>query len=72
MQLLAAQNYDFILALGDDWTDEEMFKALPETAWSIRVGLRSSHAKFNLRSHKEVIELLRELVGGEKAATPQG
>lgn len=72
MQLLATQNFDFILTLGDDWTDEEMFKVLPETAWSIRVGLRSSHAKFNLRSHKEVIELLRELVGGDKAALQQG
>jgi trehalose 6-phosphate synthase/phosphatase len=71
MQLLATQNFDFILALGDDWTDEEMFKALPETAWSIRVGFRSSHAKFNLSSHKEVIELLKELLAGDKAAAPR-
>ncbi|MFH1370081.1 MAG: bifunctional alpha,alpha-trehalose-phosphate synthase (UDP-forming)/trehalose-phosphatase [Planctomycetota bacterium] len=70
-QFLAGHNFDFILALGDDWTDEEMFKVLPETAYSIKVGLRSSHAKFNLHSHKEVLELLMELPGAVKAAVPQ-
>lgn len=62
MQFLKSQNFDFILALGDDWTDEELFKVLPETAYSIKVGMRSSHAKFNLHSYKEVLELLNELI----------
>ena len=52
---------DFILAIGDDWTDEDLFKALPETAYSIRVGIRHSHARFNLHNHVEATELLREL-----------
>ncbi len=71
MRLISNQSFDFILALGDDWTDEDMFKVLPETAYSIRVGMRSSHAKFNLYSHKEVIELLKELLQEVKSATPQ-
>jgi trehalose 6-phosphate synthase/phosphatase len=62
IQFLTSQNFDFILALGDDWTDEEMFKVLPENAFSIRVGMRSSHAKFNLRNHTEVIDLLKSLI----------
>jgi len=62
MRFLSSQTFDFILAVGDDWTDEDMFKVLPETAYSIRVGMRKSHARFNLYSHKEVIELLEEMV----------
>jgi len=52
---------DFILAVGDDWTDEDLFKVLPETAYSVRVGIRHSRARFNLYSHVEVLNLLREL-----------
>ena len=29
-RLLLASRYDFILAMGDDTTDEDMFRALPE------------------------------------------
>lgn len=30
--------YDFILAAGDDTTDEDLFRALPNHAWTIKVG----------------------------------
>ena len=36
-QWLSRENWDFILAIGDDVTDEDLFKALPENAWSIKV-----------------------------------
>jgi trehalose 6-phosphate synthase/phosphatase len=62
MQFLANQNFDFILALGDDRSDEDMFSVLPETAYTIRVGMCRSHAKFNLYSHTQVIELLKGLL----------
>ncbi len=58
---LEGKDFDFILAIGDDWTDEDLFKVLPETAYSIRVGMAQSYAKFNLRSHRDVIELLKKL-----------
>jgi trehalose 6-phosphate synthase/phosphatase len=51
----------FVLAIGDDWTDEDLFRVLPGSAFSIRVGHEHSWAKFNLRSHAEVLELLREI-----------
>jgi len=54
-------DFDFILAIGDDWTDEDLFRTLPEKAYTIRVGLTSSYAKFNLHSHLEVIKLLEKL-----------
>jgi trehalose 6-phosphate synthase/phosphatase len=51
----------FVLAIGHDWTDEDLFRVLPAAACSIRVGNQHSHAKFTLRSHVEVIDLLREI-----------
>ncbi len=53
---------DFILALGDDHTDEDIFKALPESAYTIKVGGNISAAKYYLRDPKEVRLLLKELV----------
>ncbi|KKQ96620.1 MAG: Alpha,alpha-trehalose-phosphate synthase/trehalose-phosphatase, partial [Parcubacteria group bacterium GW2011_GWC2_39_11] len=34
-----SENYDFILAIGDDMTDEDLFKVLPEKAFSIKGGV---------------------------------
>jgi trehalose 6-phosphate synthase/phosphatase len=51
--------YDFILGIGDDTTDEDFFKALPTAAYSIRVGITATHARYNVRNSGEVIRLLR-------------
>jgi trehalose 6-phosphate synthase/phosphatase len=56
-------DYDFILGIGDDTTDEDLFKALPKAAVSIRVGISATHAQYNLRSSADVIELLRSFAG---------
>ena len=52
---------DFILAIGDDWTDEFLFKELPEQANTIKVGTGNSVAKYYVDSYKDVRELLKEL-----------
>jgi len=57
------EKWDFILALGDDWTDEDTFKALPSTAWSIKVGFGASAARFSLSSPSKATSLLRKMVG---------
>lgn len=54
-------DYDFILAVGDDWTDEDLFRALPEEAYSIRVGIGHPYARFNLYNYRDVGELLKYL-----------
>ena len=54
---------DFVLALGDDWTDEDLFAAMPDGAYSIKVGFEPSRARWNLDSVEAVRELLRELAG---------
>ncbi len=60
--LLSSTAYDFILALGDDWTDEDMFRALPDHAYSIKVGLGSSFARFCIKSHWESRALLEDII----------
>jgi trehalose 6-phosphate synthase/phosphatase len=60
---LAARPADFIMAIGDDWTDEELFRVLPPAAFSIRIGLAKTTAKYHLGSYSAVRRLLRELHG---------
>jgi len=59
---LSRGGWDFILAIGDDWTDEDVFAVLPESAYSIKVGLSPSKASFNLDSVWEVRSLIEGLV----------
>jgi trehalose 6-phosphate synthase/phosphatase len=59
---ISREEWDFILALGDDWTDEDTFKALPSTAWSIKVGFGASAARFSLSSPSKAVSLLRKMV----------
>lgn len=63
MEWLASQAGKFILAIGDDWTDEDLFRVLPAGAYSVRVGLARTAARYHLASHTAVRRLLRELVG---------
>lgn len=52
---------DFILAVGDDVTDEDLFSVLPPSANSIKVGRGLSRAKFRLASYRQVKQLLKHL-----------
>jgi len=62
-QLMAEKKWDFLLAVGDDYTDEEMFAVMPATAYSIKVGLSISKARFNVDAVQDVRSLLKELAG---------
>jgi trehalose 6-phosphate synthase/phosphatase len=59
--LLSEKTFDFVLAVGDDLADEELFKVIPEKSYSIKVGLAKSYARFNLKNHREVVQLLTDL-----------
>jgi len=61
MRWISKEEWDFILAVGDDWTDEDLFAALPEKAYSIRVGLGPSKSRFNVTSYTEIRSLLQDL-----------
>jgi trehalose 6-phosphate synthase/phosphatase len=58
---LEQPGWQFVLAIGDDWTDEDTFRALPDSAYSIRVRLAPTTARFNVRSVDDVRDLLAEL-----------
>jgi len=53
---------DFILAIGDDHTDEDLFKALPPDAVTIKVGAFTSNAKYNLRRQNDVLSFIDKLI----------
>ncbi len=58
---LGEENFDFILAYGDDWTDEYTFDALPEESYTIKVGAKITKAKFYIDSVQSVREMLTML-----------
>jgi trehalose 6-phosphate synthase/phosphatase len=55
------KNYDFVLSIGDDRTDEDMFKVLSEKAYTIKVGISKSFARFNLFNYSDVRNLIKEM-----------
>lgn len=60
-QYFAKENFPFMLVVGDDWTDEDLFGVLPPDAYSIRVGKSVSKARFNVETIADVRALLSEL-----------
>lgn len=64
---LESEPFSFVLSIGDDATDEDMFKAMPGWAYSVKVGLQSSHAKFNLLSSHDVMKLLDSFIESDIA-----
>ena len=61
LRLLNHEKYDFILAMGDDTTDEDTFRELPEDAYTIKIGAISEVARYNLQLQKEVIPFIKRL-----------
>jgi len=61
-ELISNKNYDFKLCIGDDVTDENMFINLPEDAYTIKVGKKTTTAKYYLKNPLEVRNLLEFLV----------
>ncbi|HYH16774.1 MAG TPA: trehalose-phosphatase, partial [Flavisolibacter sp.] len=61
--LIQANHYDFILAAGDDNTDEDMFKALvgKPHCYTIKIGSTASFAVYNLSSPYMMVSLLQNL-----------
>jgi len=59
---LEKDTYDFVLAIGDDTTDEDMFRALPTDGISIKVGNFSPAAKYRIPLQSSVIPFLSKLI----------
>lgn len=52
--------YDFIFGIGDDWTDEYIFRELPESAITVKVGTEETSAKYYIENQEKVKDLLRK------------
>ncbi|OQY95589.1 MAG: trehalose-phosphatase [Sphingobacteriales bacterium UTBCD1] len=55
-------NPDFIMALGDDRTDEDMFSALGRDSINIKIGPGETAAGYSLITQEEVVRFLKELL----------
>jgi trehalose 6-phosphate synthase/phosphatase len=58
---LNQNGWDFVLAAGDDTTDEDMFKAMPPVAFTIKVREGSSQARIRIATPAKMLELLGSL-----------
>jgi trehalose 6-phosphate synthase/phosphatase len=55
---LDRDHFDFILAIGDDTTDESLFIAMPESAYTVKIGANISFAEHFLRDQSEIYDFL--------------
>ncbi len=59
------RSIDFIMGIGNDWTDEHMFRELPDNAITIKVGKTTSSARYNISNYKNVLKFLKVLIAAE-------
>lgn len=61
------KEHDFILAVGDDRTDEDMFRTTSPTSYTIRVGLTQSAARYNVSQQKDIPRILNNFLSSSTA-----
>ena len=66
VQQWLVKGYDFILAIGDDYTDEDMYNVLPTGSFSIKIGRGRTDARYRLYYYKEAHDLLLSLQKSKK------
>ena len=62
LDILNSKNYDFVLAAGDDVTDENMFTNLPSEAFKIKIGKKKTAADYYTRNFTGFISLLQKFI----------
>ena len=62
VRVLGESEYDFVFAIGDDWTDEFMFEELPANTVTVKVGRHKTAAKYYVENTQKVRELLKSFV----------
>lgn len=61
-QIFMKADYDFVLIMGDDWTDESMFEVAPENAFTIKIGFTKTKAKYQIKNPERVRDLLKKII----------
>lgn len=62
-------NPDFILCIGDDATDEDMFRSMRERGYTIKIGRANTAAQYTIISQREVFPFLKRLIQPVKMMT---
>jgi trehalose 6-phosphate synthase/phosphatase len=62
LSMIAGIEPDFILCIGDDATDEDMFKAMRDKAYTIKIGRANTSAQYTIVSQKDVFPFLQRFV----------
>ncbi|MDD4107954.1 MAG: bifunctional alpha,alpha-trehalose-phosphate synthase (UDP-forming)/trehalose-phosphatase [Prolixibacteraceae bacterium] len=60
IKVLQAAPAGKIVAVGDDWTDEFLFQALPAESYTIKVGLSQTKAGYKVENFMEVRDMLKK------------
>jgi trehalose 6-phosphate synthase/phosphatase len=60
--MLATISPEFIICLGDDATDEDMFRILRDKGYTIKIGRGSTAARYTILSQREVFPFLRRFI----------
>jgi trehalose 6-phosphate synthase/phosphatase len=76
LKIITEQDPDFVLCMGDDTTDEDMFKALEGEAYTIKINSGASAAQYTILSQQRVVPLLNSLMkppsgGADKVVTAE-
>ena len=67
-RIVQENSYEFVMAIGDDKTDEDMFRVLADKAITVKVGPGHSIAAYYIKSQQDVIRFLNELVAEARLA----
>jgi trehalose 6-phosphate synthase/phosphatase len=70
LRLLDGADWGFVLGLGDDRTDEDLFERLPPGAFTVKVGAGPTQARFRLSGPPAVRSLLDSLASAAPATLP--
>jgi len=70
LRIVGEMDPDFVLCLGDDTTDEDMFKALEGEGYTIKVNNGASAAQYTILSQQQVLPLLNSLMIPVNTNTP--
>ena len=60
-RFLLDKNFDEIICIGDDYTDEYMFEELPNDTVTIKVGIKKTKAQYYLKTPESVRAFLKKL-----------
>ena len=58
MKRIGNTNYEFIIGIGDDWTDEYLFEHLNDKGYTVKVGIGNTKAGYSLESYEDVRRFL--------------